>query len=231
MKLATLTFGIIILMPVLNACQHKEGSVAIPGLTMNTVAHAAGTPKTILVMGQSNAVRLNPAGYKGWNQIRYGQDTGDTFINCAVNGSWIADWDPSGANYQACLTATTGQHIDVILWYQGESDGVPTGHHADYAYQLTRLFPVWRTQWGSGVPILYAQIAVVDPVRWPNESSFWQEVQDQQASICYPNATMVRTNDITAGSPLANDGIHFTDPGDYEVGSRFARTYQNMGYN
>lgn len=207
--------------------KHKSITSVISAATGSTTT--AASHKTILVMGQSNGFYMDPSSYKGWNEAR---GANDTFYNCAEKGTLIAQWDPLGYRWANCLNMVQGVHIDLIIWYQGESDANPEigGVASDYAYQLTKLFGVWRKQLGD-VPIVFAQIANVDIVKLPAFVN-WQEVKDQQASIHYPSAVMVRTDDyLGPGNPLNHDGIHFDEPGYRELGKRFANAYMNMGLN
>jgi len=77
------------------------------------------------------------------------------------------------------------------------------------------------------VPIIYAQIGVVNIATLPDFTD-WQAVKDEQANVRMSGVTMVKIDDITAGSPLTTDGIHYDDPGDYEVGVRMGRAYMGM---
>lgn len=217
-------FSLIGLLLLVGCEKHKSIASIVSEATGGSVI--AGTPKTVLIMGQSNAVRLAPAGYKGFNDVTNAQNV---FYNCAENGTTLAQWGTNGSRMANCLAMTQGIHIDVILWYQGESDANPVigGFAFDYAQKLTSLFAFFRTKWGAEVPIVFAQIAVVDINKLPDFTN-WQEVKDQQASIFYPHTIMIKTDDIIAGNPLSTDGIHFDDPGDYEVGARMARAYGEL---
>jgi hypothetical protein len=202
--------------------RNKEGSVSIPGLTHSTPAPAAA-PQVWLVAGQSNGVRWATAGYKGWNDAR---NAADTFINCAENGTTMAQWDPNGSRFQNCIAQVAGRRIDGIIWAQGESDANPAigGSAADYAYKATQLFSAFRSQFGD-VPILYMQIGIIGPSLAPSFPN-WQQVKDQQASIFVSRARMVRTDDINPAY-MHVDGIHWEEPGLYEIGARAAREFSN----
>jgi len=209
----------------LTGCIRKGQHVSIPGLTLGTPAPA--TSHVILVSGQSNMVRFNPAGYAGFSSVVRGNNT---FINCAGNGATLqqlsspAYWDP-------CIQKVGIQKIDLILFWQGESETNPTLASAGaspvgYAERLTSFFNRMRTQFGN-VPIIYAQIGVVNIATLPDFTD-WQAVKDEQANVRMSGVTMVKIDDITAGSPLTTDGIHYDDPGDYEVGVRMGRAYMGM---
>lgn len=182
-----------------------------------------GEPQTILIMGQSNALKLNPMGYAGWNSIRH---SSDNFINCAVSGSYISQWRPESDNYQACLQLVGTQHVDLIIWYQGENEtgiGDSMAHLNDYAYYLTGLFRQWRHDFGNDVPIFYCQLGLVDLKRVPG-FALWDEVKRQQAMIYFPNAYMIKTDGIRP-SAMDNDGLHFPPQGYYNLGKLLAERF------
>lgn len=215
---------IVIVLPLLIGCErkHHKDHLSLPGVTVTPPVD----PLTILVAGQSNALRLNPAGYAGWNATR---NSNDTFINCAENGTTLAQWDPGGPRFANCLSMAQGKKIDVILWYQGESDAAAGGAPATYDMKLTQLFGMFHTKFGSKIQIVFAQIAVISPALAPGFPD-WQEIKNKQASIYYPQVTMINTDTIGPGNPLMGDGIHFEDNGYYEVGARFAKAYMGTGH-
>lgn len=210
---------------LLSACSKEDKpKVSVPGLTLNT---PAPSPITVMIAGQSNAVRLTPDGQKGFEDAAH--NPGNRYINCAENGTTLAQWDPRGSRFANCVNLTQGQHIDLILWYQGESDADPdlasAGANAfDYAYRCTQLFNAMRTQWGTEIPIVFAQIGIVDTLKLPAFVN-WAEVQNQQATIFLPHTYMVVTKDINPAY-LNPDGIHWDSPGVYEVGARMERAYE-----
>jgi hypothetical protein len=178
----------------------------------------ADTRRMVNIMGagQSNMAHASP-------DIVYGLERGlgvrVNFVNCAIGGTYIKEWMPGMAYFEACEQSMP--HPDAIIWYQGESDAKPDGDYATWGQKFTVIVAEWRKRHGN-IPIVYAQIGVQTlTITEPTIFNFdhWQDVQNQQAMLTLPRAKMITTTDLEL-----IDGIHHT-PAAYNIlGERYART-------
>lgn len=179
------------------------------------VGHHAGH-LNVLVMGQSNALLMTPNGTRAF-QESIGIQT--TIVNCAVGGTPIRSWTATSPYVTACLSKMPKP--DLLLWYQGESDGYDDGDYATWAQKFIALIITLRQQLGN-IPVIYARISV-EPVLW--NFPHWQDVRDQQDSVVLANSKKIITDTIE----LREDSIHFTENGYKDLGRKFAQAYKELG--
>lgn len=162
----------------------------------------------VLLIGQSNMVNFYGAGEATFaKNVPYGSVN---FIQCAVGGTSIGQWQMGGALMNQCQTH--GVKPDLILFYQGESDAALGT--TNWAQQFMSAVNGWRTAWD--VPVIYAQIATCGPAF--ASAANWQSIQDQQASVFMNRVKMISTKDLTDRL----DDVHLTPASERIVGGRFA---------
>ncbi len=192
---------------------NKLMPVVMAGQTISTPAKI-----TVLVMGQSNAQRLPNGGYDGFRSI-YSQAQ---FINCAVGGTGLNQWQKGGALYTACLNAVGGAHIDMIIWVQGEYEAEGgacdcAAPSSTWSQDFTAIANHFKTDFKA--PVYFSRLGdFVDPSPW------WADVRAQQTMTTV--GPMVSLDGI---APIPGDR-HYTNDGYYQIGKRFALAYQEGGH-
>jgi len=145
-------------------------------------------------------------------------------VQCAVTGTRMAQWLPTGFAYGRCLTVirAAGGHVAGILFLQGESDA-QTEHNAQaWSGRFHRMLVAFRTELGENVPLVLGEIAHIDD----SQFSFQNDVRNQQVRAAESNVgvTLVRTLDL----PISPDGNHFTVDSYKEIGTRFANAWWQL---
>lgn len=133
------------------------------------------------------------------------------FTDCAVSGTPISDWQPSGTYMEACFSATSGVIPNVVIWYQGESDSA-TLCTPNYDALLTNTLNEFEDRY-PGTLISYAQISIISDPAYSCQAS----IRAQQASIETATWPMITTLDLTR-----RDFVHLDAASEYVVGQRFA---------
>lgn len=179
--------------------------------------------QTILVIGQSNNVRFE----------RYGETTFITayrnsspsskiiFINCAVGGTSISQWQYGGELMNQCNTG--GRVPTAILFYQGESDAALGTQN--WNEQFTSAVTGFRKTFNSPkLPVIYAQIAVEDPMIFCPLSQ-WQDIQRQQTEVSIPGVAMIKTSDVSQldPDPAIAAGVHLSAKSYANIAVRYAQ--------
>jgi hypothetical protein len=145
-------------------------------------------------------------------------------INCAVGGTKIAQWAPSddaATLYGTCLkeareAAATGK-LRGILWYQGEFDTFNEADADAWAGRFRQLLAGLRRDFGM-VPMVVTQIGPRPPADHP-----WlpaTTVIEAQGALTEAGLAVVSATDL----PFQNDELHLTQPGQIELGHRYAAT-------
>ncbi len=197
--------SLLICFVMLGGCHKKNGVPVVSSLS------DTDSKMTVLVMGQSNAANLRTAGYGGFQSI-YPQAE---FINCAVGGTGLDQWQPGGALYTACVAAVAQVHIDMIIWIQGENEAEGGtcdcgGPASQWSQDFTSIARHFQTDYNNA-PIYFGRLGdFADPSPW------WGAVRTQQTQTTI--GTMVSLDGI---APIPNDR-HYTAVGYYEITKRFA---------
>lgn len=173
--------------------------------------------KVVLLSGQSNMERLARYALPEL-ELEYVRIHGTTrfeFINCAEGGTMSWHWVPGGGGFENCVAIARGRGVTDVLHWQGESDAYNQATGWDIRFRET--VSGFRARIGVE-RIVFAQIgrATGDWLRG------WAEIQKEQASVCLPGVTMIRTADLTHVDQL-EDEVHVS-PGDLKrIARRFAR--------
>lgn len=176
--------------------------------------------KNILVIGQSNNVRFEQYGEGAfrsyWGQVRPAQVI--SFINCAVGGTAISQWQEPGPLMDQCNTG--GRRIDAIFFYQGEWDAFYGT--SNWGVQFASAVSGWRKRFGN-IPVIFAQIAVEDSAVYCPLSA-WQSIQDQQSQVVISNAKMIVTQDISVldSNSTISQGVHLSPESYVGIAERYA---------
>jgi hypothetical protein len=141
-------------------------------------------------------------------------------IPCAKGSTSIAKWQRNLAYntlYGNCLRrirlAQEYGTVKGILFYQGEADAAIA--NSSWSSGFTQLVADWRADIGDlTLPVVFAQLAyTTDTVAYP----YWEEIEQQQASISISNVSMITNDD--AG---LKDTVHLNGFSAYRCGERFA---------
>jgi hypothetical protein len=215
-------YHLILLFPLLmlSACD-KQRRALIPGLSATDgMPMKATAPKTVLVIGQSNAVYFmtRSQGPQEFERLIQTFAPGPvTYISAAVGGSSIASWAPGTTNFQNAVTAAMGRNIDVIFWDQGEyeaQDGDVSAAES-WGQSFTTLINALRSAIGNpNIPVLYCRLTNDTPLPLGNA------VYGAQTRVRIHNGVMVPLDGIPT-----DGGLHYTPENYKRVAERYARAY------
>jgi len=142
-------------------------------------------------------------------------------VMAARAGTNIEEWQRSHRNgslynemLERALAASAVGTIRGVLFFQGESDaeGDPNDHPSDWATWFERFARDIRMDLGMrDLPIVFAQLG-------PSSGHAAEMVKAQQASVCIPGVTMIKTDDLE----YLQGEIHFTASSYDQIGRRFA---------
>lgn len=180
---------------------------------------------TVMLAGQSNMERIE------W----YASDTIKTaiikrtgiknvvLIPCSVGGTWSGQWLPGAGNLERCVEMAKGKNVDIIFYWQGESDAYNQITYWDKNFKKT--VDGFRALLHKEIPIIYAQIgkATGDWLRG------WKEIQKEQEGICLPNVKMIKTEDLIDVSQI-QDEVHITSSMAIRIAKRFVRSIHGHGF-
>jgi sialate O-acetylesterase len=129
-------------------------------------------------------------------------------------------WQPAGL-YNGMIAPLTPYAVRGFIWYQGESNAVPS-RSTFYHRLFSTMIRDWRRAWGQGeLPFLFVQLANYGKVA---PDSTWPELREAQAqTLALRNTGMAVTVDI--GDP---QDIHPTNKQD--VGLRLALAARAIAY-
>lgn len=139
-------------------------------------------------------------------------------IQCAKGGTSMAEWQPGGKLYQACMAkvAEAKASIAGVLFLQGETDALKKKTAQSWSAGFKTLAAAFRHDLHARV--LLGQIGTINPAKYP----YQQTVRDQQAAAAKKLGTpLVKTSAL----PVAADGVHFTVASYKVVGVRFAAAW------
>lgn len=203
------------------------GCRGLDRLTGGPPHHGTGGPMAQAIVvgaGQSNMTYFSPSGEQAFKRVLRSHGREVAFINCAVGGSALHEWEPDGALFHSCVEQVTtyqkayGGRVVALIWQQGETDanGSNWCHVEDYAQVFTGYIWRYREAFGDiNLPVVFSQIGRHTDAGRPE----WEAIKNQQASVVLKNAAMIRADSL----PLRWDGIHYTEEGYIEHGEAFAR--------
>ncbi|MGB0849510.1 MAG: sialate O-acetylesterase [Thiolinea sp.] len=148
-------------------------------------------------------------------------------IKHVATGSSIQQWLPGQRLYQGLLRQvkfslqTENPNIDAVIWMQGENDARTRDKAVQYAPRLTRFIHALRKDLNAAnSQFVLGEIS-------PEDKAFPMVpvVQEAQRKVnnSVPNTQMVSTQ----GLGKIFDHVHFSAPGQMELGRRFAQAYIN----
>lgn len=212
----------------------------LPGLSV-TGTPAAQT-KTFLLMGQSNMTgwgmlsgSVDPriilvgaaAGIGNFGNgpgvpfagslLTYYPSVQVRLIQCAVGGTPMDYWIPSGNLYQACLAQAHGYTIDGVLFSQGEADAQLNA--TGWAMKFLSMVRGLRADLHNDkLPVVFTQLGT-------NAATLagWDEVKQEQASAAGPSLSMIQTEDLDKV-----DQYHYTLASYATLGQRMARAMYGL---
>jgi hypothetical protein len=208
-----------VLLIFLTACdrRHMPAVMNLLSGSKSTVPHN----QVILSIGQSNEVRFEQYGEQAFLQAYANQNPGQvTFINCAVGGTSISQWQYQGQLMIQC--DTHGLTPTAVFYWQGEADAA--NNMQNWTFLFGKAVAGWRKTFASpALPVVFAQLAVEDPsIYCPLEN--WRSIQDQQADVSIAGVEMIVTQDITQldPDPAIAQGVHLSSQSYMNVASRYA---------
>ncbi len=175
--------------------------------------------RTVAFAGQSNIVAGN-----GLSD----QVTGNK-IECAVGGTYIAEWQKGQRLYESCLAQMKQSPPAAIIWWQGEADAHDMGLTLIWKDQFERMVKDMRTDLGASVLFIYVQLG--NGPSGEMATPVWQEMRRQQASVQLPDMVMVDVTFAHQFHKINNDGnidVHYTRDGYIAIGKRLEIQYLNL---
>lgn len=155
-------------------------------------------------------------------------------IPCAVGGSPIASWEPSGFHastkshpYDDAIRRTKqalkSGTLKGILWHQGESDSKP-GRAEVYKEKLHALIARFRKEFAApNVPFIAGQLGQFPDNPWNEEKKVVDSVH-QSLPKAVDNCTFVSSDGLTH----KGDKVHFDAKSYREFGKRYAKAYSAL---
>ncbi len=151
-------------------------------------------------------------------------------VPCALGDTYASQWLPDVTQpprttlYGSCvaraLEASREGELAGLLWYQGESDALNSADATMWGSRTQQIFDAFRSDLGSDLPIVYAQLASLTPSR-ASTWLYWDAVKIQQALLQRRGQVMIETIDVQ----LNADGLHVSTAGHLILGPRFARAW------
>jgi hypothetical protein len=138
-------------------------------------------------------------------------------VQCAIGGTPIVAWTPTGSAYSSCMAqvSVAGGLVSAVLFLQGETDAAKRykadGWRAHFEEMLTGL----RATFGPELPVILAEIGRLDPGEFPYQKTV-RDAQNAAAAEDY-RVALVHTDDLPT-----QDRIHFTVDAYRTLGHRFA---------
>lgn len=150
--------------------------------------------KTILLIGQSNAVRMAKYGDVHEQAKAIFPDCKIIFRGSLRSGTPIADFMPTYSGKFASLYAgTTSQltTIDAIIYWQGENDSIKLSTTKTWAANFKALIGLYRNGYGVTPTIPVVMFAI----NAHNTKYHWQTMRRIQMSTFMPNLHVIDTTD------------------------------------
>ncbi len=146
-------------------------------------------------------------------------------IKHVATGSSIQQWLPGQRLYQGLLRQvnfslkTDNPKIEAVVWMQGENDARTRAKAVQYAPRLTRFIHSLRKDLNAAnSQFILGEISPEDKA-FPMVSVVQQ--QQRKVSTQVANAQLISTQ----GLGKIFDHVHFSAPGQMELGRRFAHAY------
>lgn len=228
---------------LLVGCSREDGKhMSVMSSLLNGGNHAplpviTADSHIYLLMGQSNMAGQfysdplssfigNPGNGIGGQLPFYLNDPHAVYVQCAVGGTYLVRWLPEGDLYQRCMSLIPDtSKVKGVFFMQGESDasqqepGTFDPRTPDWGNQFTRMVNQMRVQLGNpNLPVVFGQLG-----NTTRNFPFWQDIKNQQASVCIHNVQMVTTDD-----QAVYDGEHFTQDGYKVIADRMARAMRAL---
>jgi len=137
-------------------------------------------------------------------------------VQCAIGGTPIVAWIPTGFAYKDCLdqVSDAGGLVSAVLFLQGETDSENQSKAQHWREHFEQMLAGLRATFGPELPVILAEIGHLNPDDYPYQNIV-RNAQDAAASEDYKVA-LVHTDDL----PTA-DGVHFTVDAYKTLGHRF----------
>lgn len=167
--------------------------IFITALLLSGMANA----KTILVMGQSNAVGIVRSHALNTN-----------VINCTKSGQPIAKFQLNftrGSIFGNCMTKVHGK-IDAVVFWQGEADTRSMAAAEEWGYKASRLIRDIQSYAGS-IPIVMVALNKYGCADCKALPEAWQSVRSQQ--LGFLGVTVIDSSDYE----FKPDDVHLTPSG------------------
>lgn len=226
----------MIILSLLSACHRK------PDVPMIASSNPPPVTQTIICAGQSNMTGTgllagvppanvtligNVPGIGGFgngpglpfamNLLHREPGTQIRLIQCAVGGTSMDRWVPSGDLYKDCIAQAQNYKIDGIIFSQGEADAQLGNTNWDMNF--TSMVRGFRSAFGNqNLPVVFTALGD-DPQTIPG----WAEVKREQLSV---NLSMTQV--ITTDNLAKLDGLHYTQDSYAIIAQRMATAFLTM---
>lgn len=180
---------------------------------------------TVAVVGQSNALYFSEfGGTQAFERDVQSFAPGRvTFLVCAKGGTNMQDdWQPGAPLFEACMKQIKQQHIDLMLFSQGESEAEAwdPDQVALWPTRFCALVHDFRARTGNpSMPVFYLRLG--DDLPW--QLPFYKQMYKTQTNVHVDNGFMVSMD----GTHSA--GLHYlTNNGYVDIARRFADAYHRF---
>lgn len=196
----------------------KNGNPQISGIP-GIAPTATYANASVVFMGQSNSQALwSHAGNVLLADLQTAYPGLQTMINCAVGNTSLEQWQSGAQLNTACLQAiaNSGKTPVLLIFWQGEYEA-EHGNASTWAQRFTQMMIRFRADLGNpAITVLYARLGLAPT----SDFSYWNEVRDQQTSVCLEHGFMVNLDSI----PRPAGDIHYDDDGYARCAAEFANT-------
>jgi hypothetical protein len=166
--------------------------------------------------GQSNMANMNLADFQ-----KNAPNVARTY-NGAVGGSALSEWTKGTDYYQNRILhafQVSNQPVSVVLWWQGEAEGLSGIDYLTWGERFTQFVHNVRADTHTNVRFIVVRLGAVPDGTPPTA---WDSIRDQQAALAIPGVTVVNVDDI----PRTN-GVHYTPDAYATIAARLAAAYQD----
>jgi carbohydrate esterase-like sialic acid-specific acetylesterase len=138
-------------------------------------------------------------------------------VQCAVGGTPIVAWTPTGYAYKSCMgqVSAAGGLVSAVLFLQGETDAAKRYKAEAWRANFETMLAGLRATFGPELPVILAEIGHLNPANFKYQNTV-RAAQDAAAAEDYKVA-LVHTDDLAT-----QDGLHFTVDSYKTLGHRFA---------
>lgn len=153
----------------------------------------------------------------------------DTFqysTNVAIGGTSISQWQKNGPNfglYYRTLLAAIGNTDAVILWWQGENEGLGVADQVgadNWSREFLQMITDLRKDTGKKLEVIYVQIGITTL-----SAPYWGEIKAQQVAVEHqlPDLHMISLGNM---APLDGLGqIHYSHDQYHTIQKRMLQAY------